>query len=136
MPSTDVDPAMLKALFTRSITGVIATVALAVAAGLCVVAAGYGLYALLRLSLSPAAAAGLTAVAAAILVALLAVFLTRLSPAKAETPQTRRQLDPEMVRQVVGVGAILASLVADATVRRRLDHKPDKHRRSSGKKRR
>ena len=127
---------MLKALLTRSITGIVATVALAIAAGLCVIAAGYGLYGLLRLSLSPAAAAGLTAVAAAILAALLALFLTRLSPAKAETSQTRRQMDPEVVRQVVGVGAILASLVADATMRHRLDHKPGKHRRSSGKNRR
>ncbi len=127
---------MLKALLSRSITGIVATLALAFAAGLCVVAAGYGLYAQLQLSLSPAAAAGLTAVAAAILVALLAVFLTHLGPAKTETPPTRGKLDPEVIRQVVGVGAVLASLAADTAMRHRLDHKADKHRRSRGEKRR
>ena len=127
---------MLKSLLSRSVTALIALVALAAATMLCVVAAAYGIYALLRLSLSPAPAAGITALVAALVAAVLAFVLRRAAPVKTVAPASRRQVDPDMLRQVVGLGAVLASLVADATLRNRLDHKSDKRRNRGRKQRR
>ena len=127
---------MLKTLLSRSILGVAGLLALAIAAMGCVVAGGYGLYGLLRLDLSPAAAAGFTALGAAVLVALLALAAFRLAPAGPVRAPTAAQADPALLRQVVGVGAILASLVADTVMQHRRDRSRDKRRHRGARKRR
>ena len=70
---------MLKQLLQRVTFEVVGVVALAFASGVAVVSAAYGLYAFLRTTMSAAAAAGLTSLAAVVLVAVRAVVLIRFA---------------------------------------------------------
>lgn len=131
---------MLKALLSRSILSIVGLLALAIAAMLGVIALAYGLYGLLRLDLGPAAAAGITALAAALLAGLLGLIVLRLAPSApvpASAPSRgRAPVDPDLMRQVVGVGAVLASLVADVTMNHRLERGRDKRRHRGGDRKR
>ena len=105
--------------------GVVATVALAFAAGVCVVSAAYGLYAVLRITFQPAASAGLTALAAAVLVGLLAFIVTHLKgPAKPGDKPAR--VDPETLQTAVAVGTAIAGVAADFALQHRAERKHSK----------
>ncbi len=128
---------MLKQLLQRVTFEVVGIIALAFAAGVAVISAAYGLYALLRTSLSAAASAGLTSLAAVILAAVLAVVLIQLAKKKPTSADTKgRRFDPDTIQQVLTVGAALAGVLADVVLQRRLEHANDKHgRRGRGKRR-
>ena len=115
----------MKPLIQRIIMGAVATVALAFAAGVCVVSAAYGLYALLRISLSAAASAGLTALAAAILVAILAFVLTRLRGAGKPAGKAGR-IDSETLQTAAAVGTAIAGMAADFALQHRAERKHSK----------
>ena len=128
---------MLKQLLQRATFEVVGIVALAVAAGVAVISAAYGLYAFLRLSFSAAASAGLTSLAAIILVALLAVVLIRLAKGRPAPHEGKgRRLDPATIQQALSVGAVVTGALADLIVQRRLERRPDPHRRRGDRKRR
>ena len=115
----------MKPLIQRIIMGAVATVALAFAAGVCVVSAAYGLYALLRISLSPAASAGLTALAALILAAVLAFVLIRLKGAGKPAGKPAR-VDPETLQTAMAVGTAIAGIAADFALQHRAKRKHSK----------
>ncbi len=128
---------MLKQLLRRITFEVVGIVALAVAAGVAVISAAYGLYALLRTSFSAAASAGLTSLAAIILVAILAVVLIQLAKKKPTSPEARsRRIDPDTIQQAFTVGSAIIGVLADVVLQRRLQHSPEKHRRRGDRKRR
>ncbi len=117
----------MKPLLRRIIMGVVATIALAFAAGVCVVGAACGLYALLRVSLSPAASAGLTALAAVILAGVLAFVLTRLrGPAKPAGKPAR--VDPETLQTAMAVGTAIAGMAADFALQQRAERRHSKRK--------
>ncbi len=132
---------MLKQLLQRVTFEVVGIVALAFAAGVAVISAAYGLYALLRTSRSAAASAGLTSLAAIILVAGLAVVLIQLAkkkpaPQQAKQQANARRFDPDTIQQVLSVGAAVTGILADVVLQWRLEHRPEKHRRRGDRKRR
>ncbi len=112
----------MKPLIQRIIMGVVATVALAFAAGVCVVSAAYGLYAVLRMGFAPAASAGLTALAALILVLILAFLVTRLKGAGKPADKPAR-IDPETVQTAMAVGTAIAGMAADFALEHRAERK-------------
>ena len=128
---------MLKQLLQRATFEVVAIAALAIAAGVAVISAAYGLYALLRTFLPAAASAGLTSLAAIILVAVLAVVLIRLAKKKPALHEAKaRRFDPDTLQQALSVGAAITGILADVLLQWRLDHRPDKHgHRGRGKRR-
>ena len=128
---------MLKQLLQRVTFEVVGIVALAFAAGVAVISAACGLYALLRTSFSAAASAGLTSLAAIILVAVLAVVLIQLTKKRPASHESKaRRLDPDTIQQAVTVGAAITGVLADVILQWRLEHRPDKHgRRGRGKRR-
>ena len=96
----------MKQLLQRFSFEVVGIVALAFAAGVAVISAAYGLYALLLTFLSAAASAGLTSLAAIILVGVLAVVLIQLAKKKPAPHDTKaRRLDPDTIQQALTVGA-------------------------------
>ena len=127
---------MLKQLLQRTTFEVVGIVALAFAAGVAVVAAAYGLYALLRTSFSAAASAGLTSLAAVILVAVLSLALIQLAKKPSQRDAKGHRFDPDTIQQALTVGVALAGVLADVVLQRRLEHANDKHsRRGRGKRR-
>ncbi len=127
---------MLKQLLQRVTFEVVGIIALAFAVGVAVISAAYGLYALLRTSLSAAASAGLTSLTAIILAAALAVVLIQLTKKPALPDTKSRRFDPDTIQQALTVGAALTGVLADAVLQRRLEHANDKHgRRGRGKRR-
>ena len=128
---------MLKQLLQRATFEVVGIVALAVAAGVAVISAAYGLYAVLRLSFSAAASAGLTSLAASLLTAVLAIVLIRLAKGRPASHDDKgRSLDPATIQQAMSVAAAVTGVLADLIVRRRLERRPDPHRRRGDRKRR
>ena len=128
---------MLKQLLQRAAFEVVGVVALAFAAGVAVISAAYGLYALLRTSLSAATSAGLTSIAAIILVAVLAVILIGLARRKSATHDAKaRRFDPDTIQQALAVAGAATGILADLVLQWRLDSRPDKRRRKVGGKRR
>ena len=101
-----------------------------------VMAAGYGTYALLGLSFEPATASALTAVAAAILCAVLVAVLLRLGKV-APKPQAQRRPEPAggLPAALTG-GAAFAAALADVALQyrrgRQTDPKPSKRKRRCG----
>jgi hypothetical protein len=107
-------------LIKRILALAAAFAATAAAAGVCVVALAYALYAVVREYMTPAGASAVVAGAAALVIVLLAVFVIRRA-----TPQEMRKAagsqDPtlttrlvELARErplVAGVGAVAAALV-------------------------
>ena len=107
-------------MIKRVLTLAAAFAAIAAAAGVCVVALAYALYALVREYLTPAGASAVVAGVAALLIVLLAVLVLRKT-----TPKSLRQVagaqEPtltvrlvELARErplVAGIGAVAAALV-------------------------
>ena len=113
---------MLKQLLQRVTFEVVGIVALAFAAGVAVISAAYGLYALLRTALSAAASAGLTSLAAIILVAVLAVVLIQLAKKKPAPSEAKAgRFNPETIQQALTVGGAITGVLADTILQRRLD---------------
>ncbi len=97
---------MLKQPLQRVIFEVVGIVALAFVAGVAVISAAYGLYALLRTFLSAAASAGLTALSASVLAAGLAVVLIKLAKKKpGPDAASARRFNPDRIQQALTVGA-------------------------------
>ena len=128
---------MLKQLLQRVAFEVVGIVVLAFAAGVAVVAAAGGLYALLRTYFNAPASAGLTSLAAVVLVAVLAVVVIQVSKkrAAAQRDSKPRRVDSDTIQQALAVGAALTGVLADVVLERRLDRRSDKQRRGRGGKR-
>ena len=126
---------MLKQLLQRVTFEVVGAVTLAFAVGIAVISAADGLYALLRTSLSPAASAGLTSLAALILAAVLAVVLIQLAKRRPILHEAKaRRFNPDTIQQALTLGATVAGVLADVVVRGRLEHANEKRgRRGRGK---
>lgn len=107
-------------MIKRILTLAAAFAAMAAAAGVCVVALAYALYAIAREYLTPAGASAVVAVAAALVIGLLAFFVVRKTTktslrqaAGAEEPTLTARLI-ELAREkpiVAGIGAVAAALV-------------------------
>ena len=107
-------------MIKRVATLAAAFAAMAAAAGVCVVALAYALYAVVREYLTPAGASAVVAGVAALLIVLLAVVVVRKSAPKslrkaagAEEPTLTSRLI-ELAREkpiVAGIGAVAAALV-------------------------
>jgi hypothetical protein len=106
---------MLKLVLRRIAAGLIAAALAAAAASVGVVAAGFALYALLRLWLSPPAAGGLTALAFACLAGAAALAAPAIWKRR-RGPATAGKSDPLNVRTVAE--AVLAFIAASADLRR------------------
>jgi hypothetical protein len=107
-------------LIKRALTLAAAFAGVAAAAGVCVVALAYALYALAREYLTPAGASAVVAGVAALLIVVLAVFVLRKSQPKslrkaagAEEPTlTTRLIELARERPIVAAaGAVAAALV-------------------------
>ncbi|HEY8573916.1 hypothetical protein [Phenylobacterium sp.] len=107
-------------MIKRILTLAAAFAAMAAAAGVCVVALAYALYAVAREYMTPAGASAVVAGVAALLIVLLAVFVLRKSAPKemrkaagSEEPTLTTRL-VELARErpvVAGIGAVAAALV-------------------------
>lgn len=105
-------------IFRKLLTYAAAAVVMATAAGVCVVAAAFALYAQLQQSLSGPAAAAVVAVAAALLVFIVGLVISsrlhstakrRLPPD--DTPLTQRLIDLAKERPLVAGTAAIAAAV-------------------------
>jgi hypothetical protein len=107
-------------LIKRALTLAAAFAAMAAAAGVCVVALAYALYAVAREYLTAAGASAVVAAVAALLIGLLAFLITRKASPKSlrkaagseEPTMTARLIELARERPIVaGVGAVAAALV-------------------------
>ena len=127
---------MLKSLISKAQAFLIGSVVLAVACGVAVIAAGYGVYAVIRIALSPAASAAVTAVVFAVVAGVAALMLLRTFSSKGDA-KTKASSEPARSAQPVQMGMeagmALVGLIADMIVSRReakLDKDRSKHRKS------
>ncbi len=109
---------MLRDLARRLGAGLVAAVATAVAAGIVLVAAAFAAYAGLKTVVSPAAASALTALAFAMIVALIAVIAPRLIRGKPEP--ARKAADSDALRGAAELGVAALSVIGDLAQSRRL----------------
>jgi hypothetical protein len=92
---------MLNRLIGRIIAGLIAAGLAAGAAGVAVIAAGFGLYALLRHWLSAPAAGGATAFAFALLTVLIALISPAIIKGRPRKPAVGLKLDAATARTAI-----------------------------------
>lgn len=118
---------MLKSILQRAAFGAVGTLAMALAAALAVVSAGYALYAALRTGFGPASAAGLTALAAAILCGVLATIGVQLTKGRSSPPPPRDR-GGETVRSALTTGAALAAAAADVALQYRAERRTSRER--------
>jgi hypothetical protein len=103
---------MLNRLIGRIIAGLIAAGLAAGAAGVTVIAAGFGLYALLRHWLTAPAAGGATALAFALLTVLIALVAPVILKGRPRKASPGLKLDGESARTAIESGmAILATIL-------------------------
>jgi hypothetical protein len=103
---------MLNRLIGRIIAGLIAAGLAAGAAGVAVIAAGFGLYDLLRHWLSAPAAGGATALAFAVLTLLIAILAPVLLKGRPRKPAAGMKLDGATARTAIeSAMAILATVL-------------------------
>jgi hypothetical protein len=103
---------MLNRLIGRIIAGLIAAGLAAGAAGVAVIAAGFGLYALLGHWLAPPAAGGATALAFALLTILIALVAPAILKGRPRKPSLGLKLDAETARTAAeSAVAILAAVL-------------------------
>ena len=127
---------MLKQLLQRAAFEVVGIAVMAFAVGVAVVAAAGGLYALLRTVLSAAASAGLTSLAAVVLVGIMAVVLIQVGKGRPAARNVKaRRVDPDTIQQALAVGAALTGFLTDVVLERRQDRRSVKSRRRAGKRR-
>jgi hypothetical protein len=107
----------VKAILRKILFGLIAASALAVATGVLVVAAAYALFALVREPLGAAGAAGVVALAAAVLIAfvgLVFALLARPAPRRARVEEEQDLLQRLMSlareRPIVSVSALIGAV--------------------------
>lgn len=122
---------MLHDLLARLKAAVIGAVLLAAAAGVAVVAAGYGAYAGLKLVVSAPAAAGLTALIFAILAGLIGIALMQvLKPAH---PPARHAAARHGANPVLEGGVALIGVLADMALARRIKREQEARRSRKGR---
>jgi len=103
---------MLNRFIGRIIAGLIAAGLAAGATGVAVIAAGFGLYALLRHSLSPAAAGGATALAFALLTLLIVLVAPAILKGRPRKPSAGLKLDGATARTAIETAlAVLAAVL-------------------------
>lgn len=103
---------MLNRLIGRIIAGLIAAGLAAGAAGVAVIAAGFGLYALLRHWFSPPAAGGTTALAFALLTVLIILVAPAILKGRPRKPSAGLKLDGDTARTAVESAlAVLAAVL-------------------------
>ena len=116
----------------RLTAGLVAATLIAVAGGIALVAASFGLYAGLKMVVSPAAASGLTALVFAIVAAVLAVAAPaaiRGTPPARPTPAARAlPIDNATLRLGAEIAVTAFGLLAEMVLRRRVD-KSERRRR-------
>ena len=111
-------PPFLRTIIKEATSALIAAVLLAATAGIAAVAAGFAIYAGIKPNLGPAAAAGLTALAfAALLAALVFSLPGMIRGAKTRAhnrPQNGvRSVDPATGKMLMEAGAATLAIVAD-----------------------
>jgi len=123
---------MLNRLLGRIIAGLIAAGLAASAAGVTVIAAGFGLYALLRHWLSAPAAGGATALAFALLTLLIALIAPALLRGRPRRPAAGLRLDGATARTAAETAmAVIAGLLelrAARPSRRAKDREPKRRK--------
>ena len=109
----------------RLTAGLVAAVLIAVAGGIALVAASFGLYAGLKTLMSPAAASGLTALAFAIVAGVLAAAapaaIRGTPPAKTAPPPRTVPIDNATLRLGAELAVTAFGLLAEMALRRRVD---------------
>ena len=104
----------MKAILRKLAFGLIASVMMAVAAGVLVVSAAYALFALLRGPLGPSGAAACTAGAAAVLIGLTGLVFAAL----ASTPKRARAAedDQDLLQKLIGIARERPIISAGAVI--------------------
>jgi membrane associated rhomboid family serine protease len=130
---------MLKDLIPKIRAFLIGSVILAVSAGVAVVAAGFGLYAvLIQLQLTVPEAAGVTAVVFAVVAAICSLLLRSVfSPAggRERPPKAGPAVSPEAMQMGMEAGAAVIGLITDLLASRRIDQR-ERAKRQKAKSRR
>ena len=111
---------MFKGIISKVQAFLIGSIVLAVASGVAVVAVAYGLYALLRLGLTPPLSAVITAVVFAVVAGVSAMMLLKVfsskTSAKAKPTHGR---NPPAMQAGMEAGMAVMGLLADTMVSRR-----------------
>ncbi len=130
---------MLKDLLLKTRAFLIGSVILAVSVGVAVVAAGFGLYAvLIQLQLTVPESAGVTAVVFAVVAAICSLVLRgAFSPAggRGRQPKPAPAANPQAMQMGMEAGAAVIGLITDMLASRRIDQR-ERAKREKAKSRR
>lgn len=124
-------PPMLKDVLRKAGAGAAAVILAAFAGGVAFVAAGFALFAVLERVVSIAGAAALTALAFAIVTAVIAFLAPALGPRRRHLTAVKPKMDADTVRLASEAGMILLGLAGDLA----LSHRLKREERSRGRKR-
>lgn len=119
---------MLNLLLRRITLGLIAAVLTASAAAICVISAGFGLYALLRQWLSAPSAAGLTAATFAIVATVIVMFAPLIWKSKSRKLDGGVQIDSRSLGAAAEAGIALLAAALEMRNRSRAKSRGGKDR--------
>ncbi len=115
---------MFKDLLPKVRAFLIGTVILAVASGVAVVAAAFGVYAvLIQLQLSVPISAAITAVVFAVVAAIAALVLRGVFSSKGKQPEAAPARNPEAMQMGMEAGAAVIGLLTDLLASRKINQR-------------
>jgi predicted MFS family arabinose efflux permease len=115
---------MFKDLLPKVRAFLIGTVILAVASGVAVVAAAFGVYAvLIQLQLSVPISAAITAVVFAVVAAIAALVLRGVFSSKGKQPKAAPARNPEAMQMGMEAGAAVIGLLTDLLASRKINQR-------------
>ena len=119
---------MFKDILQRFGFGAVAVILAAFAGGIAFIALAYGLFALLEIRFSPAAAAAITAGVFAVVAAGLALLVPKAAPKKADIAVLKPKLDQRTIALASEAGVAALGILGDLMISRRVKRQENARR--------